>query len=359
MTETAPKRTFFPKHVSWLTIVLAALAGITFYIIAAPGTPYAIPMGGGVMEYGNSVTTAVPPATAPDMPMRDTSVGYGGGVSSQGTAGSAMMPYPYPYPYPSPDVPVTDTREFLKTYYNASLYTRDVQALTRRVETTVRGYDGRIDSESSNPKSGYVSFAIPQSKYDAFRNELEGMVDSRFLTVNISSQNLLPQKQSIEEQQKQADTALSGYQAARKQLVSAHASAVASLQSKIDADNQQIASLSAQPSTPQIQIQLQAVTADLASLKAQLTNENASYTSQLSNADANIKYATDWQTAVKTQDQTLLDNVATVSGTVSLQWISLWDMARLYLPGYWIPAIFAVLAYLSYLWDRRRFRLSA
>src|SRR3989344_8448981 len=86
----------------------------------------------------------------------------------------------YPYPYPNPDVPVTDTREFLKTYYSASMRTRDVPVLTRRVETTVRGYGGRIDQESSSAQYGYVNFALPQSKYDAFRTELEGFVDSRF-----------------------------------------------------------------------------------------------------------------------------------------------------------------------------------
>ena len=108
----------------------------------------------------------------------------------------------YPYPYQNPDVPITDTREFLKMYYNASMRTRDVPALTRKVETTVRGYDGRIDSESSSGTYGYVSFAVPQTKYDSFRAELEGLVGSRFLSVNISSQNLLSQKVSIEEQQK-------------------------------------------------------------------------------------------------------------------------------------------------------------
>ena len=58
---------------------------------------------------------------------------------------------------------------------------------------------------------------------------------------------------------------------------------------------------------------------------------------------------------MKTQDKALLDDVATVNGTVSIRWISLWEMIQLYLPGYWIPAIFAALAFLSYLRDRRRF----
>src|SRR3989344_5004033 len=293
-------RSFRPRRISWLTIVLALLAVVSFVAISRPNVRYdVIPMGTpGMMENYDS-SGALPP-TQTGAPMMDNGVSS---APSQGKGGSDMY---YPYPYPSPDVPVTDTREFLKVYYNASMRTRDVSVLTRRVETTVRGYSGRIDHESSSPQYGYVSFAVPQSKYDAFRAELESLVASRFLTVNISSQNLLPQKVSIEEQQKQADTALSDYKTARQKIVSAHARIVQFLQSKKDADR-------------------------------------------------NIKYAEDWIKAVQTQDQTLLDNVATVTGTVSIAWISLWDCARLYLPGYWIPFIFAALACLSFLFDRRRY----
>ena len=316
---------FLPGYISWLTIVFALLAVITFFAVSDPSVQYATRMGfGGGAGYSEG-NKAVSPTTG-GVPMMDS------GVTSAPSAGM-MRPDYYPYPYPNPDVPVTDTREFLKIYYNASMQTRDVPALTRRVETTVRGYDGRIDNESSAEKYGYVSFALPQSKYGAFRNELEGLVGSRFLKVNISSQNLLSQKVSIEEQQKQADTSLADYKTARQKLVSAHASAVQSLQAKIDATS--------------------ATSSERASLEQQLARENASYTRNLSNADANIKYAENWVKGVLTQDATLLANVATVTGTVSVEWISLWDIALLYLPGYWIPTIFAILAILSFNSDRR------
>ncbi|MDP2655129.1 MAG: DUF4349 domain-containing protein [bacterium] len=309
---------FLPGYVSWLTIALTLLSIVTFFAISDTSVQYVTRMGfgGGV---GYSEDKAVP--------VMDS------GVTSA-PSGARISPDYYPYPYPNPDVPVTDTREFLKVYYNASMRTRDVPALTRRIETTVRGYDGRIDNESSAEKYGYVSFALPQTKYDAFRTELEGLVGSRFIKVNISSQNLLSQKVSIEEQQKQADTSLADYKATRQKIVNAHASALQSLQAQIDATS--------------------ATSSERASLEQQLANENASYTRNLSNADANIKYAQDWQKAVQTQDATLLANVATVNGTVSVEWISLWDIALLYLPGYWIPTIFAVLAVLSFNSDRRR-----
>ena len=211
-----------------------------------------------MMEYGESYTTSVP-VSVPGMPMRDGSVSNVSGSSQGMMAPDMYYPDEYPYPYYNQDVPVTDTREFLKVNYNASMQTRDVQGLTRRVETTVRGYNGRIDQESSSPQYGYVSFVVPSAKYDAFRDELEALVGSRFLTVNISSQNLLPQKQSIEEQQKQADSALADYKAARQKVVNAHAGTVQSLQSQIDTDAQILLFLRAETPTPQIQAQIQAV----------------------------------------------------------------------------------------------------
>jgi hypothetical protein len=338
-----------PGYISWLTIVLTLLAVGTFIALSNPTVQYATRMGfGGGVGYSEG-TKAVPP-TAVGVPMMN-----GGVTSAPSPVAGGMMSSGiyYPYPYQNPDVPITDTREFLKINYNASMRTRDVPALTRKVETTVRGYDGRIDSESSSGTYGYVSFAVSQAKYDAFRAELEGLVSSRFLTVNISSQNLLSQKVSIEDQQKQADAALVSMQTARQNVVSTHASAVQSLQAKIDADAAQLAVLRAEPSTPELSAQIQTISDDWTALKQRLADENASYPSQLSSADANITYAQSVVKAVQTQDATLLANVATVTGTVSIQWISLWDIALLYLPGYWIPAIFAVLAVLSYLRDRR------
>lgn len=376
-TSSAPRYSWRPRHVSLLTIVLALITIVSFFVIASESPQYRV-----WREYavGNSVSYGgITPPSMPTMapepmmydgaesgygsaramdasgamvpPVQGMAVGMGGGVS----ADMAYAPDYYPYPYPGGNVAVTDTRELLKVNYSASMQTRDVAGLTRRVETTVRGYEGRIDQISASPKSGYVSFVVPMSKYDAFRGELESMVKSKFLTVNIQSSNMLPQKQGIEEQQKQADKTLAEYQASRLKVVDTHASTVKSLQSQIDASNVRLAELRAQTPTYDLQLQIQGLVDEVASFKSQLAYENASYKSRLESVDSSIKYAKEWQTAVKTQDQELLDNVATVNGSVSIEWISLWDMVHTYLPGYWIPAIFALLTLVSFLWDRRRF----
>ncbi|MBI5004108.1 hypothetical protein HZC00_03370 [Candidatus Kaiserbacteria bacterium] len=374
-----PSRSWRPRHISIWTIILALLTVITFLAIASKDAPYGVRMMGlGGYTTGYDTSNVIPPSvpTAAPMPMHavDAGVSESGmayakdaavsnaSMMAQGVTGgmgggvSANYAYaPDYYPYPGGGVPASDTRELQKVYYNASMQARDVAGLTRRVETTVRGYDGRVDQISSSPQSGYVSFVVPVTKYDAFRNELESLVNSRFLTIDISSSNMLPQKQSIEEQQKQASSTLADYQTSRSKLVKDHASTVASLQSQINADADQLALLRAQTGAPDIQYQIQKLTDEWSLLKQRLLNENTSYKYQLDTIESNIKYTQDWQKAIGTQDQKLMDDVATVNGSVSIQWISLSDMVLVYLPGYWIPAIFALLTILSFLYDRRRF----
>src|SRR3990172_9364400 len=131
MTDNqAVPQSLWPRHVSWLTIIFALLAIISFIAISSPDVRrYAV------------------------LPM-ETGVS---GVPTQEKAGSNIY-------YPNPNVPVNDTREFLKVYYSAFMRTRDVQGLTRRVETTIRGYGGRIDQESSSPQYWDVNFSLSPSK---------------------------------------------------------------------------------------------------------------------------------------------------------------------------------------------------
>ena len=159
---------------------------------------------------------------------------------------------------------------------------------------------------------------------------------SRYLEVSISSQNRLGQKQSIEEQAKSAGDTLASYQAARDALIAKHNATVQSLQAQIDATA--------------------ATSSERTMLKAKLASENTAYATKLATSDANIKYAKDWQKAVANNDQKFLDDIATVNGTVSIRWIGLFEMVQLYLPGYSIPGIFALLTVLSYWRDRRRAR---
>ena len=60
---------------------------------------------------------------------------------------------------------------------------------------------------------------------------------------------------------------------------------------------------------------------------------------------------------MKQQDQNVLDNVATVDGSISFQWVSWREIIQSYLPGYTITLILAILTCISYYFERRRNRV--
>src|SRR3989344_3193023 len=98
MADESTLRGFRPKHVSWLTIVLALLAIGTFLAISRPGIQYAVPMGigGGMMEYGEGYTTSVP-VGVPDMPSL---------IGMSGTPTGTDVVYPSPYSIIPPPIPI-------------------------------------------------------------------------------------------------------------------------------------------------------------------------------------------------------------------------------------------------------------
>jgi hypothetical protein len=327
---------------SWLTIVLGLVTVVTFFMAGSsvyPAVPmYFERMGMGYTSQGLS-NNAAPPTVVQESPST-------GGVEE---GASMMRP-----DYNQGTVDVTDTREFLKIFYSAQMKTRDVGGLSRRVETTVKGYEGRIDNEQLAQKSAYLTFVVPQSKYDQFRDELEGLVGKRFLQISINSENKLGQKQSIEEQAASASSTLASYQSQRSALVKAHQGRLGELEAQIDRENAYLANLREQAPSAQRDADIKNVQAIILGYQSQIDSENSSYTTKLASLDANIKYAKDWQAAVAKNDQSFMNDIETVQGSVSITWVSLWDIAQLYLPGYWIPAIFALLTGLSYWRDRRR-----
>ena len=353
-----------PRHrIPWLAVIFGAIALYTFFQIANQGR-----YGGGVYDVGVSSSNVIPPSAAiAPTSMREaggpTNVAYPADMkAAQGTASMAPTPamYPNPYPYSGGNPAVTDTREFNKIYYNATMRTRDVPGLTRLIETTVRGNGGRVDNTSSSEKYGSVTFALPQTKFEEFRNEIESFIDWRFLTVNINSQNMLPQKQAIEKQQDWSNMNLDQLNAARKSENATFAQKKSDIQDQIDANDRENAMLQKQLPTTDQNAQQRIVSRGMelvteqSNLRNQLDALEKSHLNTINSIDAQIRYVNGDLTALKEQDKNLMDDVATVSGTISINWISLWEIAQAYLPGYWIPGIFAALALATYWWHRRK-----
>src|SRR3989344_2836687 len=138
-----------PRRISWLTIFLALLTVVAFIAVSRPDMGYYEYSGMGAREIWSG---------SPVVPqMMDSAVSYPSSAAPSSIPGSMMdnamyergVEYDPYYLYPSPNASVKDTRELLKVNYSAAMQTRDVQGLTRRVETTVRGHGGRLDQISS------------------------------------------------------------------------------------------------------------------------------------------------------------------------------------------------------------------
>lgn len=279
----------------------------------------------------------------------------------QASRKSGAFPITSPYYSYEPNVPAADTREFLKTDYYASMYVRHVTETTQRIQTIIRGFGGRVDFASSSSRWGSVSFVVPADRFDVFRDDIKSLVRARLLTEEISTENLLSQKKSIEQQQEQTQETLAKLKTDRNRFISAHRGTVAAIQSRLDAIGSELAVLQAEVTNDeariaQIAARKQELFVEKNAFEARLAAENVEYAkklnsfnSQIRDTEANLGYFDD-------QEEELLNTVATVRGTISLSWISIWNIVYLYFPLYWLSLILLVAAAAAYIVHRRRFR---
>jgi len=277
---------------AWVVIILV-LIGL-WWAYQKPDYGVTPMMGGG---YGVS-DSASSPVSSPGAPMMEK-------------VGNMIYP---DYYRQNPDI--TDTRQFLKTSYSADIKTRDVKNIVRDVRGIINDVEGRIDSSQESEKYSYVSFVVPKSKFDSFRDEIESLTYEKLITVNVSSENLLDQKQSIEEQMQSATSTLANLEKQKKTLTTRH--------------NQTLAGMNAELATLQNQVPYPTDRAN--AIKQNIDNENISYNSQNQNLANQIEQAKVTITWVEKQDTQFGNNIETVNGYVSVNWISYWQMARVLSP---------------------------
>jgi hypothetical protein len=255
--------------------------------------------------------------------------------------------------------PITDNREFLKTSYNASIRTRDVTSTGAKIETIVRGSTGRVDSSSLGDEYGHVSFSIPSDKFILFREQIKDLTHAKLFTENINSENLLPQKQSIEERQEEVDKNLSTLTAKRAEIIKNHNYAESIYQqqtSKLQTEeNLLLAELYRNMATPErkaeINIRLQQISAEKSAINTNRSNENRNYKNKLAQIDEEIKWAEENKQYIEKEDKNFAENLDTVSGYISLTKINLWGIADLYAPGpllAWLLGVGALFSYFRY-----------
>jgi hypothetical protein len=129
---------------------------------------------------------------------------------------------------------------------------------------------------------------------------------------------------------------------------------VSSFQIQINSAANQLASLNRQPYSPENESQKRVLQNKIASLKLQLSQENTNFTINLNSLDAQIQTAESNLKKLDNQNTALLDNVATVQGTISISHLSVWRLINLYLPAHWLPISLVLAAIAAYFFHRRK-----
>lgn len=285
-------------------------------------------------------------------------VDFAGGSESRqmGSFSGNMM-----FPENNTNGTIADTREFMKVSYSGSIQTRDVKDTTRDVRGIIRDMNGRIDNENVSEKYGSISFVIPKSNLDDFRDEIESITHKKLYTENTSSQNLLNQKQAIEERTDLTNASLSELQAEKAKAETAHTKELASLQAQVKnlstlaeaARNQFNAMTTVVEGTPEY-VQKNALANDYANysgqvnvIKNKISEENRKYTENKKGFDTAISQFNNQLGEIKKDDKALTENIETVNGTVSIRWVNVWQLVKEVSP---IPPIVITLLLVIIVW---------
>lgn len=275
------------------------------------------------------------------------------GLTNPGGSGDSAMMYPN---YQGNNPTVEDTREFLKTSYSATIKSRDVSKTVRDVKSVVRDFDGRIDQTNSSEKYGYVSFVVEKDKFDSFRDEIENLTHRKLYTENVSSQNLLSQKQVIEQQTNSATDLYTQLIQNKKSIDLKHTQTIASINKELASVANDLTIVRTTISVVEDPDQLVALRNQEAtlvnrqiSLKQQQTAENNNYTNQIASINNQIDNATATLDNLDAQDTQFTNTVETVTGTINVNFISLWEMAKIFSPVH--PTIIILVLCLIALWS--------
>lgn len=113
-----------------------------------------------------------------------------------------------------------------------------------------------------------------------------------------------------------------------------------------------IAVLLEQSGNLRLQIQEGDLQKQIVVLKKQLAGKNASYSAQLNSLNAQADQFQINLDNLNKQTGDLVDNVATVQGNISINYINLFDLLNVYLTPYWLPCLFLIVAILTWFFRR-------
>ncbi len=260
------------------------------------------------------------------------------------------------------DSSIKDTREFLKTSYEADIKTRKVIKVVNDVKNIIKGADGRIDSIQSGEKHGSVRFVVPKSKFESFKDEVAAITNAKLYTENINSKNLLQDKQYIELLTANATETLASLRKEKQDLDNSHADIVKQLNTSISNLNSQIKIIRNKISVAtdtniisSLNSNLNSLNQSLSNEKITLSSENNNYYNNNSNLQLQIQSAEQNLTNVNKQDTNFNNNIETVEGYIYVNWVSIWDLAVIFFPIHPIIIIIILVILLLYFLKRKNY----
>lgn len=244
---------------------------------------------------------------------------------------------------------ISDMREFMKVYYDGQIKTHDVRDTMRDVRSIVRDADGRIDSETVNDRYGSIRFVIEKKNFEEFQDDMAASFNTKLYTESTTSENLLSEKQSIEERTDQARTALTTVKDEQAALKKAHTARVASLNTRIGAVQKSLSSIrinlsNTTPSSEEHNTLVQSentLIAEENTLRSQLQSQNSDYSNKNSALADQVTMYEDTLKGLDNDEEEFADKVETVEGTVTAQFTSWWGIFKEFSPVH--PTIIVII----------------
>lgn len=266
-----------------------------------------------------------------------------------------MMIAPPDYYNESEDI--TDTREYLKTTFGLKVLTRQVEKNYTRTKTIIRGHGGRIDDSKLTQKYASLNFVIPKNSYDDFVEEVKSLFPEKFITLNENTTNLLGQKQNIETQTEYASSTLEILKTERDDNVKKYDEKYTSLNKEISrlqrimeniVEQRKTVSSTEKEALKKLDDQLNDARQTHNDFVSELLRTMTQHEKDLENFDNQIKDKENYLTSLGKQDTALINNVETVDGTITIKWISLFEIVNLYIPVYKTIIIICTLIIIGY-----------
>lgn len=307
-------------------------------------------------------------STSLDITSRAPSISSASSIGGGGWKGGLSAPsLSLDYPYYGNNTSVSDTREFIKKSFNATLRTRKVESTAKKVEVLINGMDGRIDSSNISEKYASIGFVVPKSKLDDFEEQLRSYTNKKFYSQSVSSQNLLGEKKNIEQNQDQASSTIASLTASKNLVQSNYTKQSSSVKSQISSKTATLksteSSISALQSSligmidvdsrnatetqiSQLYQTVNSLNNDIGRLRADLSNIESMYKSQMANLNLSIDQQNKVLSGLDKTEGEFFEKVETVQGYVYLRYISIWEIITLYSPinPIWVVLLLGVIA---------------